>query len=154
MHCNCYVMQFYRYSYLHSLTAESSEVRLCFMSDHLRAGRLELIHEIADLVDRNMLWSEIARLGMTREFIERRGDFFGRIVLELDYIEKKFQTPSLTLKGSEPSSHCFPVKKKARTSHFRALHKRNTVFAIRLDLEFPVSVNTLFSFFPVVTPSL
>ncbi len=95
-------MQFYQYSYLHVLTAESSEVRLCFMSDHLRAGRLELIHEISDLVDRNMLWSEIARLGMTREFIERRGDFFGRIVLELDYIEKKI-----------PDSH--PDVKRLRT---------------------------------------
>ncbi len=89
MHCNRYVMQFYPYSYLNALTVHHSRVRLCFMSDHLRTGRLELIHEISDLVDRNMLWSEIARLGMTREFIERRGDFFGRIVLELDYIEKK-----------------------------------------------------------------
>ncbi len=59
------------------------------MSEHLRSGRLELIHELSDLVDRNGLWSEIARLGMTREFIERRDDFFGRIVMELEYIERK-----------------------------------------------------------------
>jgi len=58
------------------------------MSEHLQTDKLELVHKVSDLVDKSGLWSEIARLGMTREFIERRENFFARIVMELDFIEK------------------------------------------------------------------
>ena len=32
----------------------------------------------------------IASLGITREFIQRREDFYCRIIMELDFIEKKY----------------------------------------------------------------
>jgi hypothetical protein len=58
------------------------------MRQHLPADKLELIHEISDLVERSGLWLEIARLGMTREFIERSENVYARLFMELDCIEK------------------------------------------------------------------
>ena len=58
------------------------------MGQHLPTEKLELIHGVSDLVDRNGLWLEIARLGMTREFIQRSDNLYARIILELDFIEQ------------------------------------------------------------------
>jgi hypothetical protein len=72
------------------LTVPDSKDRFCSISNHLRAGKLELIHGISDLLDRNGLWTGIASLGITREFIQLREDFYCRIIMELDFIEKKY----------------------------------------------------------------
>ena len=61
------------------------------MTDHLHTNKLELVHEVSNLVDKNGLWTEIARLGMTREFIEQRENFYARILMELDFIEHHSQ---------------------------------------------------------------
>ncbi len=57
------------------------------MADHFSTDKLELLHCISDLIEKNGLWVEIARLGMTREFIEKHNDLYARIIMELDFIE-------------------------------------------------------------------
>jgi len=61
------------------------------MTDQLPMNKLELVHHVSNLVDKSGLWTEIARLGMTREFIEHRENFYARILMELDFIEHHSQ---------------------------------------------------------------
>ena len=58
------------------------------MPAHFQQERLALVHEVSDLVDKSGMWLEIVRLGMSREFVERSMDFYGRMIMELDCIEK------------------------------------------------------------------
>ena len=70
------------------MTDRKTTAKIFLMTPHLQDNKLELVHSVSDLVDKSGLWPEIARLGMTREFIERRENFFARIIMELDFIEK------------------------------------------------------------------
>jgi len=78
----------------------------------LSAEKLELLHAVSDLVDRNGLWAEMARLGMTREFIERRENFFSRIIMELDFIEKRAPNAELETRTLKSRAAALDLKEK------------------------------------------
>jgi hypothetical protein len=87
------------------------------MSEHLHTDKLELVHDVSDLVEKSGLWTEIARLGMTREFIEHHEDFYTRIIMELDFIEKR--APHVMLEARK-------LKSLAGTLHLQELHRHGT----------------------------
>ena len=100
------------------LTDSSTAGRLCHMVDHSSTNKLELLHCIADLIEKNGLWVEIARLGMTREFIEKQDNLYARIIMELDFIEahapeavmevKKLKTDAALMSLKEQRMHNMP----------------------------------------------
>ncbi len=90
------------------------------MVDHLSADKLELVHCVSDLVEKSRLWVEIARLGMTREFIEKSDNLYARIMMELDFIEA--HAPSSVMEAKKLKS--LAAAMSLREQHSQTLPNR------------------------------